>query len=1088
MVSPGEVPPKKATGQKPAAKKITAQQAPVKKVTAAPSAVKRTTGAQPSVKKLTGQQAPVPEPGPPKGKKAILIGLGIGLAVSIGIAVALFAFRDGPESAPEHPPKQTQAAQAEKIEPQPDSLEQKFNEVIAKTKDRPVEEQLKLWSDFLKQTNGGWYQREARGRVRELEDKLAEVASQTFERIQKETDELVAKQKYAEAIQLWQGFPKHLDPYGSYAVHIQSAVEKITVMQKSVDAFAKAGALADQGKYDEAVKILEGLAESSMEAKEKLDEIKVKRCLARVKPLLEKRRREAPERLKKARESLAKELTARQQQVAAVEQKMKGKSVVVKLRHGTSERQGTVTAFGGETITFDFGTVPVDALHPKTLLDLWRQCTGPNDARGHYEMGRCYVRLRDFTNAHSAFQKAIQIDPKLEPIVPDLEAIRKKAVSINGEYSFAGNVITIEYAFRKEEEVADFSVTGCKAKADKGLLTVTGDLAFYLYHKDVPFEKGLSLSAELDAGKGATHLIAFEYVDTNNHTVDLMVLIEQPKSEVRIVRLTKPGAEQVREDVLVKPTYIKGVKTIEYDVREGRAVFSANGQKLLEVTVGKFTNPRAAIGGEAPESAANGTVMYRKLTLKGPVQQEWIMKLQSESEVILERELNKEQAILADEKADLSGRELQETTLDPLIEGLPDGMAGKLMNAQRRINTLLKWRNDSDFEQALEQLEGVRKAMDNFPLVHYYLGRLYHAVGLQSQALKSMNRAIELEPSFPEPYVFRARMSIGSGQYEAGAEDLAKVEKLMPDLPELFAERASLRLREVRRKEALEDVLMARQLRPWDMELLKLEKKIRNVLRGPLWTKTYTRETEHYIVKTDISQERCDTYAENLEIVLKHFEEFFEFKVPTKHKDEVLIFNTAEGYYTYADLTLETRMEHSLGYFEPVYRQFLFYEMADHTETLRTLYHEQFHHFIDHILPAIPVWLNEGMAEYFAGLVVDRQAKKIAGAPKIIPWRLSMVHDIIRSLKKGLDFKDLILLDPASFRGENGPYCYAQAWSMIYFFFNYEKGRYIPLLQRYIEELRKGRENEEAMKFSFEQTDFEKIEREWLEYIKNLKP
>lgn len=1087
VVGPGEVPSKKATGQKPSVKKATSLQTPAKKVAAAQPAVKRTTGTQPSVKKVPGRQAPVAKP--PKRKKAVFIGLGLGLVVLIGLGTGLLVFRGGgPQEASSEQPKPSQAAQTEIMQPQPDSLEQEFNQTAARAKGRPVEEQLKLWNDFLKRTRGGWYEGEARGRVRELEDKLAEVASQTFERIQKKADELVAEQKYAEAIDLWKSFPKHLDPYGSYAVHIQSAVEKITVMQKSVDAFARAGALADQGKYDEAIKILESLAESSMEAKAKLDEIKIKRCLAMVQPLLEKRRREAPERLKKARESLAKESVARQQQVAAVEQKMKGKKVVVKLRHGTSERPGTVTAFSGETVTFDFGTVPVDALHPKTLLDLWRQCTGPEDARGHYEMGRCYVRLRDFANADSAFKKAIQIDPKLESIVPDLEAIRKKAVSINGEYSFAGNVITIEYGFRKEDEIADFSVTRCKARADKGLLTVTGDRAFYVYHKGVPFEKGLSLSAELDEGKGATHLIAFEYVDTNNHTVDLMVLVEQPRSEVRIVRLTKPGAEQVREEVLVKPTYIKGVRTIEYDVRDGRAVFSANGQRLLEVTIGKFTNPRAAIGGKTPESAAAGTVMYRKMTLKGPVQQEWIMKLQSESEVILERELNKEQAILADEKADLSGRELEETTLDPLIEGLPDGMAGKLMNARRRINTLLKWPNNSDFEQAFEQLEAVRKAMDNFPLVHYYIGRLYHAVGLQSQALKSINRAIELEPSFPEPYVFRARMSIRSGRYDAGAEDLAKVEKLMPDLPELFAERASLKLREARRKEALEDVLTARQLRPWDMELLKLEKKIRNVLRGPLWTKTYMRETKHYIVKSDISQERCDLYAENLEIVLKHFEEFFQFKAPTKHKDEVLIFNTAEGYYTYADLTTESRMEHSLGYFEPVYRQFLFYEMADHTETLRTLYHEQFHHFIDYILPSIPVWLNEGLAEYFAGLVVDRQAKKIAGAPRIIPWRLSMVHDILRSLKKGLDFKDLMLLDPESFRGDNESYYYAQAWSMIYFFFNYEKGRYLPLLQRYIEELRKGRENEEAVKFSFEQTDLEKIEREWLEYVKNLKP
>lgn len=1022
-------------------------------------------------------------------KKAVIIGLGAGLFALVGLVIVLLVSRKGAAIADAGAqPASSAAPQTLPVSDEPVTLEQKFNEVVARSKGQPVWKQLELWRSFQRQARGSWYEREARGRVRELEDRLAEVASHTFESLRKEAEDLAVKGKYSEAVARLKEFPRELDPDGTYAMHLQGEIEQIERKAREAEAFARASKLVEEGKYDEAAEVLQPLWERSVEAREKLDEIKVKRCLSRVKPLLEQLRSQAPDRLRRAREGVARELADRRARAAAIEQKMKGKSVVVKLRHGNWEQKGTVTAFGGETITFDFGTLPTDALHPRTLLDLWRQCTGPDDAQGHFEMGRCYVRLREFANADSAFKKAVQLDPKLEAMVPDLEEIRKKAASIAGEYSFAGNVITLEYGFRREEEVADFSATGCTARAGDGSLTITGQHAFYLYHEDIPFENGLSLSVQLDAGRGAAHLIAFEYVDANHDTVRLVLAADQAKSEVRVKRLTKPGAEAVREEVLLRPTHVKGLKTIEYEVRDGRATFSANGQKLLELALGKLSSPRAAIGGEAPGSSAGGTVVYRKLVLKGSVPLEWVRKLQSESEVILERELNKEHAILADERADLSGQEVQETTLDALIEGLPDGLAGRLMNARRRINTLIRWPNAGDFEQAREQLEAVRRAMDSFALVHYYEGRLYDAAGLRPQALKSIQRAIELEPAFPEPYVFRARMSIESRRYDSAAEDLAKVEQLMPDLPDLYAARAALKLREMRRKEALEDVLIARHLRPWDIELVKLEKKIRNVLRGPLWTRSYVRETDHYVVKSDISQERCDLYAENLEIALKHYEEMFEVRVPAKPKSEVLIFNTAEGYYTYADLTIESRMEHSVGYFEPVYRQFLFYETVDQGETLETLYHEQFHHYIDHVLPAIPVWLNEGLAEYFAGLVVDGKAKRAAGTPKVMARRLSMMHEVIRSWKKGVPFRDFMLLDAGTFYGDDRPVCYAQAWSMIYFFFNYEKGRYLPLLRRYIEELRKGRDNEEAIRFSFEQTDFEKIEREWLEYVRRLRP
>ena len=64
---------------------------------------------------------------------------------------------------------------------------------------------------------------------------------------------------------------------------------------------------------------------------------------------------------------------------------------------------------------------------------------------------------------------------------------------------------------------------------------------------------------------------------------------------------------------------------------------------------------------------------------------------------------------------------------------------------------------------------------------------------------------------------------------------------------------------------------------------------------------------------------------------------------------------------------------------------------------------------------------------------------------------------------------------------------YAQSWSMVYFFWHYENGKYAKYLQEYFKVLMKGEGLRGAYNEVFGKAPVDQIEQEWKEYITALK-
>ncbi len=143
-----------------------------------------------------------------------------------------------------------------------------------------------------------------------------------------------------------------------------------------------------------------------------------------------------------------------------------------------------------------------------------------------------------------------------------------------------------------------------------------------------------------------------------------------------------------------------------------------------------------------------------------------------------------------------------------------------------------------------------------------------------------------------------------------------------------------------------------------------------------------------------------------------------------------------------------------------------------------TVQHEGFHQFLlAAVGPGIPIWANEGLAEYFAhGQFTGDQF--LTGL--IPPVRLAIVKEKIR---KG-SFKplvDMVRLKHAVWNVEMDGSNYDQAWSMVHFLAHADDGRYQQPFLAFLRDVSRRMEPERAWRLHFGD-DFGAFERRWSEW------
>lgn len=197
--------------------------------------------------------------------------------------------------------------------------------------------------------------------------------------------------------------------------------------------------------------------------------------------------------------------------------------------------------------------------------------------------------------------------------------------------------------------------------------------------------------------------------------------------------------------------------------------------------------------------------------------------------------------------------------------------------------------------------------------------------------------------------------------------------------------------------------------------------------RDQKWQNHKTIETRHFVVKSNCREEIAQQAAQLIEDYYKAFVDFWNIKLsPSEGKEKMTFF----FYRDTATFHEVTNTGGGLGgYFSPLERELhVPYNQQVPAEAWAVVLHEG-NHLLTYLIDTgyrYPIWMNEGMAEYYGSAVIDDEGNFELGAlqyGRIVSLRNDEATGNVLSLRE-------VLLQPQ--QGFTARH-YAVAWSFVHF-------------------------------------------------------
>ncbi|MGB7160487.1 MAG: DUF1570 domain-containing protein [Tepidisphaeraceae bacterium] len=238
-----------------------------------------------------------------------------------------------------------------------------------------------------------------------------------------------------------------------------------------------------------------------------------------------------------------------------------------------------------------------------------------------------------------------------------------------------------------------------------------------------------------------------------------------------------------------------------------------------------------------------------------------------------------------------------------------------------------------------------------------------------------------------------------------------------------------------------------------------------------------TYDGPYYVIHTDLDADaareaeiRMTKMAEEYRARTKDFAKEVRGKLPFylfKHERDYEAAGGAAG---------------SAGLFDPNDGRLM--AVAGDRPSLRTWYtvqHEGFHQFADAVIgDTLPIWANEGLAEYFGEAVFTGDSFVTGIIP---PWRLKRVHETFDA-GAFLPLREIMPMSHAEWNRGMSVARYDQAWTMVHFLVHGDGGAYRGRFAAFLRDVSRGQAWEQAWLSSLGPADG--FEAKWRAYWKKL--
>ncbi len=256
-------------------------------------------------------------------------------------------------------------------------------------------------------------------------------------------------------------------------------------------------------------------------------------------------------------------------------------------------------------------------------------------------------------------------------------------------------------------------------------------------------------------------------------------------------------------------------------------------------------------------------------------------------------------------------------------------------------------------------------------------------------------------------------------------------------------------------------------------------------------TELWTGTSRYYTLHTDVSREDAQRWGAHMDIVYAAYEQFFARLRPREAQQQrmnLYLLQTRAGYLqTLASLGIDGTGSGGM-FFRRGNASGLATYLGDRDagEVQSVLQHEGLHQFAARYFGnELPLWANEGLAEYFGyALVVDGQLRRGIAPPHVV--------ERVRAAVTGgqdIPFADLITITSDRWRanlisgGSEGGLQYAQSWSVVHFLIHADDGRYATAFSNYLTALTRGQRHQTAYAEAFGQGSEETFGQRWRAYV-----
>lgn len=216
------------------------------------------------------------------------------------------------------------------------------------------------------------------------------------------------------------------------------------------------------------------------------------------------------------------------------------------------------------------------------------------------------------------------------------------------------------------------------------------------------------------------------------------------------------------------------------------------------------------------------------------------------------------------------------------------------------------------------------------------------------------------------------------------------------------------------------------------------------------------KEADHYVIRTRdwtltswSTRSRTLDYAEQIEIVRTNVESILQAKIPLNAPLQMRVFKDRKSLLNFSKKDFG-EVIYMGGYYSSEKNEVVMYEHGNMEGMLALLSHELTHYFTLKIYKSLPLWVNEGFADYI-GFSRVRWGKTKGSEPNAA---------YLKGIRSASDAGTLVplrtLIGSSQYlEGHQRDLQYAEFWGLVYFFLEGAKGQHRPLFLKYMAELKK---------------------------------